>query len=379
MKKELEQIKLCKLNGSVFIVARGGQSYKLGLVPVAVVEEDSTAEYLDSVFSRLESLILAETKRWDNFKTSLAEAANAANSDLSAYQKAKVEFAFSLTNLKRLASVNELRHQVIWEPRLEPSNQEYQASAAKFFSAAQQLKEVAGRLKPKIESMRAIRSDWLDSYNNVRGAKLSHFAMVFNNVPSSYLLKTDADGKFSVNLPRESSFVLAAKAQRMVGDESEMYYWWTTVEIPDKDEFELFLSNDNLVETIPNFSDRVYSIPGSDSYPPDLPSFDDDDVSTEWSFIPPLTMSTPQSAVGASQPQPEVATGRFGNVLVLGKKTSAEVLSGDLSATGLIGLRSGTKINIVNEDDNFIYFLHDQKKMRISKKKLPEEVRSNKP
>jgi sRNA-binding protein len=68
-------------------------------------------------------------------------------------------------------------------------------------------------------------------------------------------VETDADGKFSMNVPKQGSFVIAAKAQRYVGktyvgetgiDITEHYYWIQPVSLEGQQQRVQNLSNNNL-------------------------------------------------------------------------------------------------------------------------------------
>jgi hypothetical protein len=62
-------------------------------------------------------------------------------------------------------------------------------------------------------------------------------------------VKTDADGKFSIQLNRTGTFVLAANATRRVFNKTENYYWLITVPVDTDLGKRIFLSNDNLATT----------------------------------------------------------------------------------------------------------------------------------
>jgi sRNA-binding protein len=70
--------------------------------------------------------------------------------------------------------------------------------------------------------------------------------------------ETDADGKFVLNIPKQGSFVLAARATRYVGktfigetgiDQTEYYYWLQPVSLNGRQQFTQNLSNNNLTST----------------------------------------------------------------------------------------------------------------------------------
>jgi hypothetical protein len=67
--------------------------------------------------------------------------------------------------------------------------------------------------------------------------------------------ETDADGKFVLNVPKQGSFVMAAKSQRYVGktfigdtgiDQTEYYYWLEPISLNGQQQVTKNLSNNNL-------------------------------------------------------------------------------------------------------------------------------------
>jgi hypothetical protein len=58
--------------------------------------------------------------------------------------------------------------------------------------------------------------------------------------------KTDADGRFKLNLPVEGDFVIVASSTRQVFDKVEKYYWMVRLKPA---ELTLSLSNDNLTSS----------------------------------------------------------------------------------------------------------------------------------
>ena len=57
---------------------------------------------------------------------------------------------------------------------------------------------------------------------------------------------TDADGKFTLKLPKPGKYALTASAERRILDETEVYRWLIWVRDSDKT---ITLSNDNLIES----------------------------------------------------------------------------------------------------------------------------------
>lgn len=71
------------------------------------------------------------------------------------------------------------------------------------------------------------------------------FERLSNSTPISKC-KTDADGRFKLQVPKSGTYVLAAQNTRLVGDNTENYYWLLSLDTVLDNE-QLFLSNDNLL------------------------------------------------------------------------------------------------------------------------------------
>jgi len=56
--------------------------------------------------------------------------------------------------------------------------------------------------------------------------------------------KTDADGVFTLELPKDSKYIVLARAERSVGESHEEYCWMVPVSVTGK-QSKVFLSNDN--------------------------------------------------------------------------------------------------------------------------------------
>jgi len=60
---------------------------------------------------------------------------------------------------------------------------------------------------------------------------------------------TDADGKFSVKIPRSGRFAVFATTERMVGDKTEHYRWLVWASLDGQDSKTILLSNHNQINT----------------------------------------------------------------------------------------------------------------------------------
>ncbi len=60
---------------------------------------------------------------------------------------------------------------------------------------------------------------------------------------------TDADGKFSMKVPRNGKYIVAARARRSVGEEEEKYAWLFDFSMDGAPDKTIMLSNNNLTTT----------------------------------------------------------------------------------------------------------------------------------
>jgi len=72
----------------------------------------------------------------------------------------------------------------------------------------------------------------------------------FDGLPAPFrTTKTDADGKFQMQVPRSGSYAVAALASREAGPLGETYCWVLLVNPHEKSPAKIMLANDNLFES----------------------------------------------------------------------------------------------------------------------------------
>ena len=73
-----------------------------------------------------------------------------------------------------------------------------------------------------------------------------YFGPILNPIQTA---ETDADGKFAIEVPKTGAFVIAAKAERSVGEYTERYYWLQGASLDGQQQRVQNLSNNNLTRT----------------------------------------------------------------------------------------------------------------------------------
>ena len=191
----------CDLSGEVFIVTKGGQNYKLGLVPISLFSNEAIQPYLDekkkvaaAELARLKPLVTAAKS--DSDRKEIAERAA-----FDAYLNAD----YSSPNRNKLDAAHKLAQ-----------DQASKAQSAYFELIRQQSRYLSG-----------------------------HF--YFSDFPKPLVTsQTNADGRFTIEIPAKGEFVVAANAKRSVGDSTERYFWLIKVSLDGDAKKAIMLSNNNL-------------------------------------------------------------------------------------------------------------------------------------
>ena len=281
------------LSGQVFIVTRGAENIKLGLVEVQLIQKQSAVDCLKEKQSAIDTEMKSRKDEYEKAKTD--------------YQKDHDDFElFKATNhVAELANRYEFitgeidaydRENLAQANKIEALSNDFQEAKRVYETSSGSLRvyyrEIATQKGNAGGDFARARIKWLDANSSANQAnieertrlavELQKFLIPGNNVldkkrqfescalkleeashPTSddYFKKfspamiqratTDADGRFSFSYPRNKPFTLFAKAERLVGDEKETYYW--LVNAPSEvEKAQLFLSNQNLVTVDPD-------------------------------------------------------------------------------------------------------------------------------
>lgn len=200
-----------QVEGEIFVVTKGGQNYKLGLVTVALIQMDKLKPHL---------------------ARKLAE-------KIAAFDKLKP---------KRDAAFAKMQ----------------QATQAERNAEDAYLKDINSRTardahnKAQIEAQAASKVWQALMDENATYGKGDH---VFRDLPASVVTtQTNSDGKFAIDVPGKGEFAIAASSSRRVGETSEFYYWLIRIPMDGSAKKTIMLSNNNLtsVEDAPESLLRTY-------------------------------------------------------------------------------------------------------------------------
>jgi hypothetical protein len=193
------------IDGQVFIVTAGAQAIKLALVQVIAVAQADTEKHI----SDTDVAVAAEQAKAD---AEVNEATQAA-------QQAKRAVA---------GGFGEWMRRVARERPNENSPEIPRAESQKFHAAEQRAAKAVGRLAEARARQKVLQSA----------------APYFVDLPTpTATAKTDADGRFQLNVPDEGDYVLLATSTRAVFNTVEKYFWIVRLK-PQVSK--VTLSNDNL-------------------------------------------------------------------------------------------------------------------------------------
>lgn len=199
-----------ELAGQVFVVTKDGQNVKLGLVTIVAIPEEVITKFIDQ-----KAATATDQSRDRAAAVQMAkEAVTGAEIAVAAAKEQVDRATLTLLNSKKDSG---LKH-------YSDAKTEYELSKTELSMRQAELSHAEGD------------RDILDSSD-------FYFADLPDGIVSA---KTNADGLFSMTLPRHGRFALAARTSRQVVDEKENYYWLVWVSLDGAAKRSILLANDNL-------------------------------------------------------------------------------------------------------------------------------------
>ena len=150
LRKQVESTKDCTLKGSTFIVTKGGTSYKLGLVPIAISDSDKIKQHLEVTFTTLVARCQEHRKAYDALAISLSDSVNKMRPCLASFERAQTTFTKTLDALATTANVYATLHKVDIRSRADRGQYQIAASAVRDALAART--NAALELKPLLRA-----------------------------------------------------------------------------------------------------------------------------------------------------------------------------------------------------------------------------------
>ena len=193
--------KVGELEGSVFIVTKGRENVKLGLVTVNLHDAKTARASVRSF------LVQLETQAND----------------------VRVEATPLALSVQKLCA------------DAKPIADEYDARPTA---------SIRGRLEAKREEINKVTRDFNNKIEPLNRQVRNYERLCYEAIRQPLAsVKTDADGKFRVEMPRNGEFIITASTSRAVGNRSEEYIWVMSVSLEGKQRAQIFLSNDNMMSS----------------------------------------------------------------------------------------------------------------------------------
>ncbi|MEI7821024.1 MAG: DUF4339 domain-containing protein [Verrucomicrobiota bacterium] len=190
-----------ELSGEAFIVTKGGQNYKLGLVPIALYSLETLKPHLDQKRQEAQSELTRLKPLMQAAKSDMDAKHNAERTAFDAYLRVN----YSDPNKNALDAAHK-----------EAGKQWETATSAYYSLLGQQSRLVSG-------------------------------AFYFSGLPEPLAkTQTNSDGRFTIEMPTKGKFAVAANAHRSVGDSTERYYWLISIALDGAAKKTTMLSNNNL-------------------------------------------------------------------------------------------------------------------------------------
>ena len=202
-----------ELNGEIFIVTKGGENIRLGLVTVQAISEDKMKEYI--------------TKKISESKYNIDRLGIDIDKSKEEYHIAEKDEILSEDEYKRRFR--------LWTKNV--SSKQGKKYYQEAYNIYKEKRDKSLDKKNKFYSLQKTRIYYKSA------------GYYFNGLPESVATgKTGADGRFSIPIQRNKRVALAAHASRQVFDHKEEYYWLLWVSLDGESSKKIFLSNDNMTD-----------------------------------------------------------------------------------------------------------------------------------
>jgi hypothetical protein len=257
------------ITGQVFIATQGGQSVKLGGVTVSLFREDSLKTHVAARTRAHAQLVASIVATADSVNTAIT-GINATNAKLVADRKAALR--------AQIVAIDE--EVAIADTKHEKASQVWSDAARRYGAAVSRAMNnvhVSSREPaPEEARVRDIAAEERDAaYGEAAQARYRRDALVDQlehtsigaasklNLPpldvtafwyftgldsgASATAQTDADGRFSLDVPSSGKFFLVARSERKVIDSTERYGWMVRVPPASEKPTPIFLNHSNLL------------------------------------------------------------------------------------------------------------------------------------
>jgi len=214
------------LHGEMFVVTRGRENIKLGLVSVGVYPLSTIITHIEKRKATAQQETATRQARIDAARSEMQQ------------RKSELDARTGEMNAAREASL-------AVSPSNYPDFDTYLAASEQADQRWQQTTDVRDQAQQAYNSAETAYESLLSEADQFTSGDF-----YFTGLSKPLIVvKTNADGQFDVPLPIRGQYVLCAQTQREVFDETEEYYWLVKVSMHGKSRQSIFLSNDNMTDS----------------------------------------------------------------------------------------------------------------------------------
>jgi hypothetical protein len=216
------------LSGQIFVATNARANVKLGAQRVSLFARDA----IDVLLAGLRNFADAKIEQ---LRLDIAATATAEEQAEAAVEQAEAAL--------KQAEATEEKDRELYERGFATADGGGAAKAAKEAAnaargALNRARQAANTARQQIESLLAEEAFYYSGR--------FHFSHLQSPIQTA---ETDGEGRFVIQVPRTGAFVIAVDTERMVWDNTEIYYWLQPVSLEGRQQGVQNLSNNNLTET----------------------------------------------------------------------------------------------------------------------------------
>lgn len=243
------------VTGDVFIVTKGAQNYKLGLVEVAAIPEEKMRGFIEQKRAAVGAAAGKYKAELDATQQEIARAQQDYDALKAAHDAALARQAQAAEQAQQLAaeayvasegSYSDSPADVAESAQALKVQQRAERAGRQAAGAARQVADARTKMEAKGRELDGARSRiW-----RLRGEveKVVNEEFLYAGLPGGdAVATTDAEGRFTLRLRAGRRYVLAARAKRDVFGSTEQYYWLVWVSPAGEQPQHVILSNNNLL------------------------------------------------------------------------------------------------------------------------------------
>lgn len=257
-KKEKQQPKVT-IDGSVFIATQGGETFKLALIPIGVATLEEYEAACASVLIKLE-VTIAENKRWLIRNSSeYLELKKSYDVAYTAFESAKAdEIQFKKRYDYRPRQAYPLiENEILPRSSLSATLSEAKRIVTEINLRVSESNKLAEKVNKFSEEIKKLGSN--ETITAILQKERKSFESRLRDVITQlhanavHQTRSDADGKFSLELDSGKDYVLTGYGERKVGKKIEIYNWIVLLNVGGNEKpVSVFFSNTELAKNIPD-------------------------------------------------------------------------------------------------------------------------------